>query len=86
MARNKSERNVGQPARSALKELSDALKSIAPPQGRQPGEFTVYDAAADWGMTAKGADTRLRALERKGQLVRRVGRENSKVVAFYRKP
>lgn len=85
MARNESKRNLGKSTRGALTELGAMLQSLAPPLGRQPGEFTAADAASEWGKTIDAADGRLRRLVDKGDLQKREGRENSRVVTFYRK-
>jgi hypothetical protein len=88
MARDESKRNLGQPARDALSglgamlaEMSAALKS-----NRQPGEFTRQDAMAELGVGRSATQMRLAALVESGALVSREGRENSKVVTFYRRP
>lgn len=53
---------------------------------RQPGEFTRQDAMTELGVGRSAALMRLAALVESGALVSREGRENSKVVTFYRRP
>ena len=73
MARDKRERNMDQPARSALTGLAEALASVGliEPVKREAGEFTVDEAAADCGKSPCTTRKRLRDLMAAGKVTRR---------------
>jgi len=63
-----------------LKEMSESLES-----NRQPGEFTRQEAMKELGIGRSATQVRLASLVDSGALVKREGREKSKIVTFYRK-
>ena len=86
MARNERKRNVDQPARSALAGLAEALASVAfvGPSKKEPGEFTVEEAAAIDGQSPCTARRKLRALMAQGRATRRAVTLNGVSGYYYR--
>ena len=86
MARNQRERNMDQPARSALSGLAEALASVSfsRPAEKQPGEFTAEEAAADCGQSPCTVRRKLRVLVEQGKAKRRAVTLNGVSGHFYR--
>lgn len=79
---------MGEPARAAVSALGGLLASlgITSLSGRQPGEFTVEEAAEEAGLSRATMQRFLVARVKAGKLLRRDGVVNGRKGGLYRKP